>query len=195
MNDIQATDASPVTGEMLMGLFRRLGRGMDRARHHHGHSHHAQIHTLVAIQEKSPMGQRDLLELLDVRSSSLSEILAKLERGELITRERDERDKRNVILSITEKGAAKVAKLREHRQQTAEGIFEMLSHDEKDQLHILLGKVATALEAEFHTEGEHHGHCRHGEHHAEHHGGCRGGRHGGRHSHGHHGHGHGDERL
>lgn len=178
---------TPATGEMLMGLFRRLGRGMDRARHHHGHAHHAQIHTLAAIQEKNPMSQRDLLELLDVRSSSLSEILAKLERGELITRERDERDKRNVILAITEKGTAEIETLKEHRRQSAEGVFKALSQEEKDQLYIILEKVTATLETEFQAECDPREHCRREGHH---HRGCHGG-----HGHGHRRHGHGDERL
>jgi len=49
---------------------------------------------LAIVRERGGMSQRELLDLLDVRSASLSEVLAKLERNGLIARRRDDADRR-----------------------------------------------------------------------------------------------------
>ena len=67
--------------------FARASRMMARSFHRRAHAHHAQEHVLSIIREQGPMKQSALLELLDVRSSSLSEVLGKLERNGLIERQ------------------------------------------------------------------------------------------------------------
>ncbi|CAK7018128.1 MAG: hypothetical protein DELT_02325 [Desulfovibrio sp.] len=154
MHDTPVTKTATASPEALMGIFRHIFRMLARARHRHGRAQHAQMHALALIKEHGPMTQRDLLETLDVRSASLSEVLAKLEHAGFIARERDERDKRSVTVRATEAGAAETERIRELRRQDAETVFAALDETEKQQLQTLLGKVLTTLETKLASEGE-----------------------------------------
>lgn len=177
---------NPVTGETLMGQFRRFGRAMARARHHDGHANHAQAHILATLMEQNPMTQRELMDVLGVRSASLSEILAKLERGGLVSRERDERDRRGVVVELKDAGREEIERLMRDRRERADAMFDALTDEERDQLHTLLGKVAERLEANFGPDApdrDGHGHGGHHHHHGHGHGPGGRCRHGG-HQHG-----------
>jgi DNA-binding MarR family transcriptional regulator len=137
---------SAMTGEVLIGLFRRALKVMSRAHHSHGHTQHAQAHVLAILKEKEPMSQRELIEMLNVRSASMSEILAKLERNSFITRERSDQDKRNFIISVTEQGRAIADGHKKEYQENAEAIFAHLSAAERQKLGELLEKIIIALE-------------------------------------------------
>ncbi|MDR3088481.1 MAG: MarR family transcriptional regulator [Desulfobulbaceae bacterium] len=157
-----------VSSENLAGLFHQALRFMMRAHHHEGHAEHAQMRVLALIKDAEPMNQRDLLEKLHVRSASLSELLAKLERRNLISRARDERDKRNFIITLTEEGAAATLAVGPSRQRHTDAIFAALSADERGQLARLLEKVVASLEqhvSEYHHDGGEGGHDERGHHH------------------------------
>jgi DNA-binding MarR family transcriptional regulator len=188
-----------VTGETLIMLFRRAVHVMTRAYHHHGHSRHAQARVLAALKEKNPITQHELLEMFDVRSASLSEILGKLERNGFINRGRDEDDKRNVVVTVTEQGDAAAAEYRQGRSRSADALFASLSADERRQLVGILNKIINSPEqnpsgGEVCRDRHGHGHGRGGRHahsHGHGHGHSHGYGHGHDHSHGYgHGHGH-----
>ncbi|MDR1936139.1 MAG: MarR family transcriptional regulator [Candidatus Accumulibacter sp.] len=183
-NENSITLATTITGEALLGLFRRALKSMSRSRHNRGNTQHAQTHVLAILKEKEPMSQRDLMEMLDVRSASLSEILEKLEQNGFITRERSDQDKRNFTISATEQGRAMVEEHKKEHLKNAEAIFTPLSEVERQQLGELLEKIVTSLEKDDsghdvehehgfghrsgrgHHEGDeehdHHGHEHHG---------------------------------
>jgi DNA-binding MarR family transcriptional regulator len=206
-NENAAAPETAMTGEMLTELFRRVLKGMSRFHHRQGHARHAQGHVLNILRERAPMSQRDLMETLNVRSASLSEILAKLERNGCITRERSELDNRGFILHATEQGRAMAEERRKEYLENAETIFAPLSAAERRQLGEFLQKIISSLEQDApgqdaehgHGAGHRHGHGRHG-HGEEHDHGrdCYEG-HGEEHEHGRdpcghygeHGHGHG----
>lgn len=164
------------SGEELFRLFRRVVKNMARL-HHHGHGHgpghgrHAQRHILSILRERGSLNQRDLMEMLNVRSASLSEILGKLERHGLISRERDEQDRRNFIITATEEGDKAFGEHESERREQAEQVFAALDADERASLARLLEKLAQSLEADEAARGGHgaddgkegHGHgcCRH----------------------------------
>jgi DNA-binding MarR family transcriptional regulator len=187
-------DTPAMTGEILTGLFRRVLQAMSRFHHRRGHARHAQGHVLDILRERAPMSQRDLMETLNVRSASLSEILAKLERNGFIARERSERDNRGFILHATEQGRAMAEERGKEYLENAETIFAPLSDAERRQLGEFLQKIISSLEKDAPEEDAEHGHGsghRRGHHaHGEEHGH---GRHGqdDEHGHAHHGHAHG----
>jgi len=127
----------------LAHLFRHTSRLMARVFHRRDHAHHAQHRVLALLLANGPMNQRDLLELLDVRSSSLSEVLAKLEAGGLITRERNPEDRRGFIISITPEGREMLGDTPE--RTGSDGFFACLDETEKEQLRAILAKIADAL--------------------------------------------------
>ena len=171
----------------LLGLFRRAVRHMARAHHrehhrdhhgrhaqyprsrgvHDGHGGHAQMRILAILGQKESMSQRELMELLAVRSASLSELLAKLEHNGFIVREKDEQDKRSFMLRLTEEGRVVASNLHQQLQEREDAFFVCLSNEEREQLAALLGKLVQSLEAKEEDEGPdgHAGHHRrHGRH-------------------------------
>ena len=156
MHEPSTSQTQAITSETLLALFRRAAHFMARAYHHQGHAQHAQRRVLAILKENGPMNQRVLLDLLGVRSASLSELLSKLERGGLIAREKDEQDKRNYIISISDGGNAAMDGHESEQRDGAEAIFAPLATAERQQLGELLIKVIVALEDNFPA---HHG-CR-----------------------------------
>lgn len=89
---------------------------------------------VVLYRNGSSITQRDLLDLVNIRSASLSETLCKMEKDGLINREKCENDRRNVLITLTEAGieAAKECTRRQH--DDAVELFSVLSHEERRQL-------------------------------------------------------------
>lgn len=146
--------------EMLASLFHRAAKLMMRAHHRQGHAEHAQMRVLAILKQNEPISQRELLDILNVRSASLSELLGKLEHRNLIRRNRDGQDKRSVIITLTEQGSAAAAAAESARRQSFDAIFATLSEDERTQFAGALRKIITSMEqhlVEHHTHGEHGG--------------------------------------
>lgn len=126
------------------------------------------------------MRQGELLEMLDVRSSSLSEVLAKLERGGHIVRSRDARDRRGFVVAAAAQEAGAMPD-----GEDAAYLFACLDVQEREGLEAILRKLIASLEADpacrdepagmhGHGLGRHgdpsgrHGHGRFGEGHPMH---------------------------
>ncbi|MGO3796481.1 MAG: MarR family winged helix-turn-helix transcriptional regulator [Pauljensenia sp.] len=128
----------------------RLGRLLMRHEHitrsgRHGRSARiGQGRVLALLALREPLGQKDLAYLLGVRPQSLSELLGKLEHAGLVSRERDESDRRSTLVSLTAegRGAAEEAA----RSGANEGDpFDVLDDAERAELARLAGKVSQAL--------------------------------------------------
>jgi DNA-binding MarR family transcriptional regulator len=153
--------------EKLVNLFRRTSRLMARTYHrrdyaHHGQAHHAQARVLTIIKENGSINQRDLLEMLDVRSSSLSEVLGKLERTGQIVRKKNEEDKRSFIISATEDAQISGEGPTEASREGAASPFACLDDQEREQLGSILEKLVQALKdktpgRDFEGRGRRHG--------------------------------------
>ena len=167
--------------ETLFYLLARCSNMIGRGHHHRGGSHHGQGRILSILSEDGTMSQRELMELLQIRSASLSELLGKLDAGGCVTRDKNEGDKRNVNITITEKGKAVAAEYKRWRQDTAAALFAPLREDERAALSRLLLKLLTAWREErnaanfghhfhHHDERHHGGHeeCRDKERHTGH---------------------------
>lgn len=75
-----------------------------------------------------------------MQPGSLSEICGKLEEKGMIERSRDEKDRRSVILKITEEGR-RMKKGINVRKDNA--IFSSLNEGEREQLRFLLNKIGS----------------------------------------------------
>lgn len=142
------TDTSNQTSfddESLAVLFRRTSRLLARAYHRRDRPHHAQARVLSIVAERGSMPQRELLELLDVRSSSLSEVLAKLERSGLIKRERDPEDRRGFVVTAVTDAAPFTKGDEDADLDGADDLFACLDDLERGQLRSILRKLAAAL--------------------------------------------------
>lgn len=157
--------------EHLIRLFHQAGKFLHRAHHMQGHPRHAQRRILAILMERESINQKVLLEILDIRSSSLSEILAKMEGRGFISRERDEEDRRNYVIHITEKGRDFMANHGAEQHEKKNNLFAALSKEDHEQLEGLMQKLVQSWEETFSGDGcgkhEGRGCCgRHGHRHA-----------------------------
>ncbi len=106
---------------------------------------------LGVLLEHEKVSQRALQELIGVKPGSLSELLAKLEKKGLIRRKKNDTDKRNRDVTLTEAGRA-VAQLR--AAQSPQALFSALSEDEKAQLSGLLDKLLAAWDNTKKADGK-----------------------------------------
>ena len=128
----------------LADLFRRASRLIARVYHRRDHAHHAQGHVLSIIRERGSINQGELLEILDVRSSSLSEIIRKLERKGLITRERNEKDRRGFIVSAIERPDDQPPDPCRARESSG-NFFTCLDDEEQVRLRTILEKIIASV--------------------------------------------------
>jgi DNA-binding MarR family transcriptional regulator len=143
--------------ERLLHLFRRAAKWLGRGRHHRDAGRHAQGHVLSILGESGNLSQRELLEQLHVRSASLSELLIKLEKNGAIVRRRSEKDRRNFLLQLTERGRLELAEHHRHRRRSAEHLFSALTDAERESLAALLTRLVEAWEAEEKQREDHGG--------------------------------------
>lgn len=87
------------------------------------------------------MSQRDLMCKFDLKAGSLSEVLTKLEKAGLIERTRDEADRRQLNVSLTDTGKAEAEAEQLHRQKFHQEAFACLTKDERTQLEEVLNRV------------------------------------------------------
>lgn len=96
---------------------------------------------LSLLNDCGDMNQTQLAKELDIRPQSLSELIGKLEGEEYITKQQSPTDKRQTIISITDRGRDRVADIREKHRKEAEDFLSALSEDEKDTLYCILKKL------------------------------------------------------
>ncbi|MBF6299205.1 MarR family transcriptional regulator [Nocardia amamiensis] len=83
---------------------------------------HPQYLVMLALWGEGPMSVKAIAETIQLDSPTLSPLLKRLESGGLITRQRDSRDERNLVVTLTEAGAA----LREQAEQIPPAVVRRL---------------------------------------------------------------------
>lgn len=111
-----------------------------------------QQRVLVILKEEDGLVQSHLAEILDIRPSSLAELLKKMEMNETIYRVEDEADKRIKRVYLTEKGKEKAAEYNVHTQ--SEAFFAGLDEKEQKQLQTSLTKIIEGWDPEFQQQSE-----------------------------------------
>ncbi|MFD8248810.1 MarR family winged helix-turn-helix transcriptional regulator [Nocardia sp. NPDC059691] len=71
---------------------------------------HPQYLVMLALWGEAPMSVKAIAEAIQLDSPTLSPLLKRLEAAELISRERDSRDERNLVVNLTPAGAELRAK-------------------------------------------------------------------------------------
>ncbi|MCI5648376.1 MAG: MarR family winged helix-turn-helix transcriptional regulator [Fusicatenibacter sp.] len=107
---------------------------------------HGQERILILLLERGPLTQRELIDLTGRCSATLSEQLENMEKSGQITRARNEQDRRNVDLALTESGREAAKKAKVSRIARAGTLFSVLDPSEKEQLLHLLEKLLPAWE-------------------------------------------------
>ena len=105
------------------------------------------IGRLLGCAAKNPgVSSRELCEILDVRPSSLSELLARTEADGLITRAMDEADRRIQRISLSPKGQKLITEMEAARDLDARKKTSCLTEEEKAQFCALCDKLSSHME-------------------------------------------------
>jgi MarR family transcriptional regulator, organic hydroperoxide resistance regulator len=106
---------------------------------------HPQYLVMLALWQHGSLAVKDLSRLLQLDPGTLSPLLKRLEAADLLRRERDPKDQRNLALALTDKGTA----LRAEAERIPAGIVERLGMpvDELMSLHGALTRVIMASQS------------------------------------------------
>ncbi len=128
----------------LHGLIARYAHQNHRMNGPFASPYSGQGRVLKLLKLKPQTTQRELAELLDMRSQSLGELLSKLEKKGYITRTQSQTDKRVVEVTLTEQG--KAADTTEENTNSSHALFSCLSDEEQRQLHDYFSRMIAHLE-------------------------------------------------
>ncbi|WP_339314943.1 MarR family transcriptional regulator [Paenibacillus sp. FSL R10-2734] len=104
---------------------------------------------LAFLRMKDGISTKDLSYMLDIRVSSLNELLAKLEKAEYITRKPSETDKRIMLIYLTQKGQEE-----EGQEIDSLNIFSRLTPEEQAAFGEYLVRIITTLEEQLGTDSD-----------------------------------------
>jgi DNA-binding MarR family transcriptional regulator len=151
-------DVDPVQlADLLHGLTRRLRRsqldglaplGLTPAQ--------GRALRLIARSEE-PLRMTELADQLGIVPRSVTTVVDALEEAGLVHREVDPRNRRAILLRLTERGGVVRSGLREARERAAEELFAPLS----DQERATLGELLARLDAAAHGAARDHGTTHH----------------------------------
>ena len=134
-----------VSGEELMHLFRYCFNLMRRRYHQTVHgkvgTRQGQGKILSVLRREDGIGQKELAERLQIRPASLGELLIKLEEKGLIRRTPSEKDRRSLIVSLTDSGKEQLRGFHRQREQAYCDMLTALSAEEKEQFYQILSKI------------------------------------------------------
>ena len=100
---------------------------------------------LVLLHKKGTLTQRELIEITQRRSATLSEQLASMEKSGYITRTKNSLDNRNIDVSFTALGEQAAIEAEQARAELADRVFGTLQKEEKMQLETILLKLSQTL--------------------------------------------------
>ncbi len=124
-----------------------------------GDPHRGQGRVLALLKLKPEISQKELSDILDIRSQSLGELLVKLERSGYITRTPSATDRRVMDIRLTEAGRG--ASVQNEKEPDTEGLFGCLNEEEQSALSDYLGRITSTLEQQFgNSSAESHFHGR-----------------------------------
>ena len=126
----------------LGNLFDRCGHMFT---HRFGRRKKRREQLLHLVAENPGITQKELAEHLHIQPASLSELITKLERKGLVTREKNENDRRSICVQLTETG---FQRLQEPESRDLDP-FAALSPGEQEQLGELLQKLVSDWELRF----------------------------------------------
>ncbi|MBF6175961.1 MarR family winged helix-turn-helix transcriptional regulator [Nocardia blacklockiae] len=135
--DRQVCFALAVANRSVLAVYRPLLEPMGLT--------HPQYLVMLALWGESPMSVRAIAEAVQLDSATLSPLLKRLESAGLITRRRDPRDERNLLIDLTAAGRA----LRRRAERIPPAVVERLgvSLADLEELRDVLTRVNEAARA------------------------------------------------
>lgn len=129
----------------LHGLFERK---LHKYRHGHMQVERGQGRVLALLKKVTEISTSELADILDMRQQSLNELLQKLEKKGYVIRRRSDKDRRVMLVQITESGQ----KL-DQQQSDYSVLFEVLNEEEQEHLDDYLTRMIDALKEKGNSFG------------------------------------------
>lgn len=95
---------------------------------------------IFILYKFGPMSQNELIKYISIKSGSLSELITKVEKCGLISKQTNNEDKRKKVLILTPLGVNEAKKYETKREENADLLFSSLTKEEKTTLQKLLDK-------------------------------------------------------
>ncbi|MEK3723686.1 MarR family winged helix-turn-helix transcriptional regulator [Paenibacillus sp. FSL H8-0034] len=103
-----------------------------------------QLTVLELLIGRDRMKPSDFIEFLATTPAAITTLLDRMEKAELLSRSRDEKDRRIVWVEVTDKGKAECLRGTEIRERFLQQYLSRISSHNQQLLVYLLGKVANA---------------------------------------------------
>lgn len=84
----------------------------------------------ILAQRANPISQRELADIATIKPGSLTQVLERLERDDLIRRERLVNDRRVIHVQLTDKGEKAYQQMNKERRQFGQHLLEGISQDD-----------------------------------------------------------------
>ena len=101
-----------------------------------------QFHFLMMLYKKDGVNQETLAEKLNIDKATSARAIKKLEEKGYVTRIRDETDRRNYNVFLTEKAQTLKPKIKSILKNWTDFLLTNISESEQEQLFILLDKIS-----------------------------------------------------
>jgi len=102
----------------------------------------AQFYVLTAVWERDGVKFKDLAKSLEMDGSTLTSILDRMERQELVERRDDPEDRRSLLVFLTEKAKQEVAIITTLAEKLNQEIKERFTEEEFETFERVLEKIA-----------------------------------------------------
>lgn len=112
---------------------------------------------LLLLSRKDHQTQRELCKSLGIKAASATDALQRMEKSELVMRQRDEKDLRTMRVSITQKGREKAELFLEKEQNLDEIFFRNFSEKEKEDFLYAFARITGNLIDEINGWNENEG--------------------------------------
>jgi DNA-binding MarR family transcriptional regulator len=127
--------------DLLHGLTKRLRRSQAEGLAPLGLTPAQERALRLISRSDEPPRMTELADRLGIVPRSLTTVIDALEQAGLVQREIDPRNRRAILLRLTDRGAAVRDELREARRRAAEDLFARLSAKDRELLGALLARL------------------------------------------------------
>lgn len=143
-----------ISDEMLFGHMFLVGMDIRMASKPKQRGFHGQGRVLFLLSKHENISQRELANLAQIKPGSMTEILARMERDDLIKRKRDENDKRVIHVQLTKTGVELAKENHQRYERFCNMLFGTLNPEEKEEFNRLLLKIDQNIKTQLTKEGE-----------------------------------------
>ena len=138
---------SNIDNELLFHKFTFLNQVLKKRNANKKTISHGQGRILAILHRKDGISTKELSEILNIKVTSLNETLNKLIKAGYLKKETSQKDKRVLLIYLTEKGRD----FRPPKPKDAD-VFDCLSEEEKENLDRYLERIAVELHNKFKDE-------------------------------------------